>query len=547
MSTPDDAPLFNLGIPRIDAAESIVPLQRGGIFFVMGANGTGKSSLMHRFYRDNPDSAVRITAHRRTWFASGVVDITARQKQQRESSMRSGERDPSFRWRADYDEQRASVVIFSLVDAENSLARRIAELMRTGEEDKARKAAKEDSPLRKINSLLWSANLPVTISIEPGEEILAQRHGDPTYSIAEMSDGERSVVLLGTEVLTAKPGSLVLIDEPERHLHRSIITPLISSLLAMRADCSFVVATHEVGLPMDFPWAQVLLLRRPSRFSRGVADCWDADLLEPGHAPDEQLQRDILGARRKILFVEGKATGSLDQPLYSLLFPSLSVIPKEGQGQVVRCVKGVKGLQNAGHLAWVEPFGIVDRDNRTDEEVSALREDGVFALDLYSVESIYYHPKIQLHVAKRQAQAVGRDATADVQRAKQRALCEIRRRVDYVVGMRTRERALRRAHAGIPADVDVDKVLDVPPVDVPALLNQERAALEKALADGDFVTIVEGYPIRETGALAAIAKCLGFPSRREYEQAVLTLLRADGESREWVRSRFGPFMCAVAE
>jgi hypothetical protein len=51
-------------------------------------------------------------------------------------------------------------------------------------------------------------------------------------------------------------------------------------------------------------------------------------VVPPGAEIDETLKRDLLGARRKMLFVEG-TTRSLDAPLYSLLFPQVSVIPKK--------------------------------------------------------------------------------------------------------------------------------------------------------------------------------------------------------------------------
>ena len=100
------------------------------------------------------------------------------------------------------------------------------------------------------------------MTIQKGDEIRAHRGDGPSYGMAEMSDGERNAVLVAADVLTASPGSLFLIDEPERHLHRSIITPFLASLLAKRHDCFFVVATHELGLAIDFPDSQALLLRQ---------------------------------------------------------------------------------------------------------------------------------------------------------------------------------------------------------------------------------------------------------------------------------------------
>ena len=307
--TNPDAARFDLNVPRADGDPLNLPLQAGDILFLLGANGAGKSSLVHRFYNDHFANAVRISAHRQTWLSSSTAELTARQKQQQESQVREGERRPESRWQGNYDAQRPGMAIFNLIDAENSMARRIAAAVRSGHDEQAHELAKNRPPLDQINDLLQFANLPVTISLESGDAIRAERADRPPYSMAEMSDGERNAVLVAADVLTAKPRSLFLIDEPERHLHRSIIVPLLGSLFSSRADCAFVVSTHELDLPLDFPESRVLLLRE-CHFGGGQAAAWDADILGPSDSIDETLKRDILGARRAILFAEGKATPS---------------------------------------------------------------------------------------------------------------------------------------------------------------------------------------------------------------------------------------------
>ena len=74
-----------------------------------------------------------------------------------------------------------------------------------------------------LNELLALGTLPVSLENSEGEEILA-RHGNDSvsFSIAQMSDGERSAALIAATVLTVKPETVLLIDEPELHLHRAI-------------------------------------------------------------------------------------------------------------------------------------------------------------------------------------------------------------------------------------------------------------------------------------------------------------------------------------
>ena len=103
-----------------------------------------------------------------------------------------------------------------------------------------------------------------------------------------------------------------------------------------------------------------------------------------------------------------------------------------------------------------------------------------------------------------------------------------------------------QAQGSIPAIIDTDHILALPSIDVPALRDEERSNLTTALDADDLKTIIEHYPIRETGALAAIANGLGFQSCSEYERAVLKLLIDDADSLAWARSLFDPLASDIA-
>jgi len=126
---------------------------------------------------------------------------------------------------------------------------------------------------------------------------------------------------------------------------------------------------------------------------------WDVDLVPPGAGIEEGLKRDILGARRKLLFVEGEAR-SLDAPLYGVVFPEVSVIAKGSSRDVEQAVAGIRGSQD---LHWLRAFGIVDNDGRAQDDIAELKVKGVYAVAAFSVESVYYEPEIQRRVAERHA------------------------------------------------------------------------------------------------------------------------------------------------
>ena len=414
---------MELTIPRISGGPLSISIEMGQQIYVTGANGAGKSVLIQHFIEVLKDYRIRrISAHRQTWLHPVPVHLYSSSYISRDTIERE-DRSAGGRNSGSSSDAGLSSVFFDLVAQENSRARNIARLIDEQEPDGAISVASSSvSPFRRLNELLAIGGLKVSLDNSSDEMIWAQHeNADVKFLMSEMSDGERSATIMAATVLTVSPGTVILIDEPERHLHRAVIEPLLSALFEQREDCAFVVSTHEVGLPIANPKAYTVVLRSCNWTDHGVA-AWDAEVLQPGGNLPEDVKRDILGARRKILFVEGSAN-SLDLPMYGALFPELSVIPKGSCTEVIRAVKGLRGSYAHHH---VEAAGLVDRDDRTEDEVNKLTEDGVFALDVCSVESLYYCSDAIEAVARRQAESLACDSQAMYEDARQKALDAIR-------------------------------------------------------------------------------------------------------------------------
>jgi ABC-type cobalamin/Fe3+-siderophores transport system ATPase subunit len=526
---------FNLQIPRPDGSPLAVTLELGQWLFLLGANGTGKSSLMQQINNGQP-TANRIAAHRQTWFTTNALSFTANQRRDYESSIQSTDRQWDARWKDDYAQARANVAVYDLIEAENVRARKIAGAVDNDDIELARKLAKHDAPIKVINEVLHLSNLPITISVKENEQVFASKEGGPDYSITELSDGERNALLIAATVLTVKTGTLLLIDEPERHLHRSIISPLLTALFTKRPDCAFIISTHEVLLPVDNPKARTLLVRGCTYSGRNNVTAWDADLLSSGAQVDEALLRDILGSRRKIIFIEGTES-SLDKPLYSIIFPGVSIVAKASFRDVRDAVTGIR---EARDLHWVHPFGIVDNDRRASKEVEELKARGIYALSVFSVESIYYHPDIQQWVTRRQAEVIGDDAKFRVASARDAAIDAVEKHVERLA-QRVAERAIRESvMAQLPTKKEIAAGNPISlAVDIKKGVGEEVARLKDYLQKKDLPSIVALYPVRETPALAAIAAKLGFQNRDQYESAVRKLLIDQKPALDFVRTLFG--------
>ena len=325
--------------------------------------------------------------------------------------------EPDARWKDYNPGQRQAVALFDLVANENDRARSITHHVdNLNPEEALRVSSASAAPFAQVNELLALGTLTVSLENSKGEEILAQHgNGGGKFSIEKMSDGERSAVIMVAYVLTAEPATVFLIDEPERHLHRAIILPFLSALFKQREDCSFVISTHEIALPIDSPDARVLMVRSCT-WNGLTARAWDVEVLEPDTELPEELKLAILGARERILFIEGTSS-SLDLPLYNALFPGLSVVSK---GSCIDVKRAVTGLRESCDLHHVEVFGLIDRDALSEEEIRELAKKGVFALGVCSVEALYYCSDAIATVAHRQAESLGFKADEMIELAKQK-------------------------------------------------------------------------------------------------------------------------------
>src|SRR6266511_2350073 len=93
---------FDLTITQSGGTSLNLTLDAGQILFVLGANGNGKSCLMHRFFTAHQNNARRITAHRQTWFESNAVTLTGEARRSTENSMRNTDMSPAARWMDQY-------------------------------------------------------------------------------------------------------------------------------------------------------------------------------------------------------------------------------------------------------------------------------------------------------------------------------------------------------------------------------------------------------------------------------------------------------------
>lgn len=540
---------INLKIKKANAGIVEVPLQLGEKLFVVGANGTGKSSLLQSFFTSNSQIAKRIAAHRQTWLEHNTVNITTADRISSGNNINSTDSQATSRYNDPYSAIRPRVALYDLVQEQNRLARNIAEAAYNSDLELVKELSKFNAPITAINELMKLSGLPIEIYMDESEQLLAKRAGGVPYSIAQLSDGERNALLVASDVLTAKSGALILIDEPERHLHRSIISPLLLNMFAMRADCYFVISSHDLTLMLDSPAASVVLVR-DCVYQNNEFKGWDFDCLPPGSYIDDETKTDILGARKKVIFVEG-TENSLDKALYSLIFPDISIVAKDSCTKVEQVVRGIRSEPS---LTWLDAYGIVDNDRRPQAQIDNFARNKIYALNVYSVEGIYYHPEMQRRLLEKlnplvpeaSEEVIARrsaDIVAKLDAAKVASLRSVHTNIDKFSQWVAEKKIREQVFASLPTRASVATLVPINlEIDVSAEVTKQKVELERLHTAGEIAKIIENYPVKESAVLQDIATKIGLQTEKEYEQAVRDLLMTDALSLAFVKGLFGALL-----
>lgn len=248
---------------------------------------------------------------------------------------------------------------------------------------------------------IWESILPHRELIIGGLRIETKTGDTPegVYNSSEMSDGERVIFYLIGQCLAAPADAIIIIDEPELHLHKSVRAPLWDQIEKARSDCFFVYLTHDVDFASSMREATKVWLKSYD------GTRWDWDLISQDDTIPEELLLEVLGSRKPVVFVEG-AYGSLDSALYSSVLANYLVKPVGSCSQVIQTVKALKANSQFHRL---EVFGIIDRDRRVPAEIQKLEQDSIFVLSVAEVENLFCTKEILEIVSTRLARDVGAD------------------------------------------------------------------------------------------------------------------------------------------
>lgn len=365
---------------------------------VIGANGSGKSKLGAWIEQQDFEGVHRIAAQRNLNFSERTP---LKSYSEAEDAVFYGSSEEAYRkgkqQRWDWGKSYTTKL---LDDFDDVLAVLIAQLQnenqRYVEDCKRAEERGEEKPHTRESSLdrlltIWGQVFPHRSLRMTDAHFTALIPGDDAgYSGTQMSDGERSVLYLAAQVLCVPEGKTLIVDEPEVHLHPSLMFRLWRALENARPDCLFVFITHDTQLAAshkdsDKVWVKSYDGKR-----------WELDFIPESDLP-EQLLIELLGNRKDVLFVEGTGC-SYDVQLYSAIYPEFYVVPCGGCSQVI---SNTKAFASTEGLHSIKAYGIIDRDYRSDEELAGLKAKGIYSLEVAEVENLFLVDPVLRLVAER--------------------------------------------------------------------------------------------------------------------------------------------------
>jgi ABC-type cobalamin/Fe3+-siderophores transport system ATPase subunit len=377
----------------IKGAAIPIEIHAGMSTIIVGANGTGKTRLAMECERQLDTSAHRISAQRMLALDPSIEKASEEMARNR---LRYGYHKPN-----DFGGVQQTRLVnrwgqgqptFILNDAGHLLQLLFAEQANIAV--KAYNASAEgirvpaqDTFLRKLKAIFHRV-LPTRTLEVTADDVRAVPSSDKTngksYSITEMSDGEKAVFYIIGQTLVAEQGSVFIMDEPEIHVHRSILGRLWDELEAARQDCAFLLITHDLEFAASRAGKKYVVR------SYAPDSGWSIENVPEAKGFSEDIVTLILGSRKPILFVEGEQ-GSLDVAFYRACYPGWTVLPRGGCESVIHSVVTMR--RNAA-LTRVQCAGLVDADSRGAEQVKYLADNGIYVLPVSEIENLVLLPTV---------------------------------------------------------------------------------------------------------------------------------------------------------
>jgi predicted ATPase len=190
----------------------------------------------------------------------------------------------------------------------------------------------------------------------------------PTHGLAELSNGEREMLALMYFVRRlSAAGGVLLIDEPEKHLHPSLQGALFEAMRGLAGRAQIVVVTHSPSLIAAAEPAGILTVSTPTvnndnQLKKLADDTSRTELLATlGVTTNDLVQSDFM------LIVEGEEDASALRTVFPVEVGRAHVVVAGGGQQVVSASSALR-MFDVG-IPWL---AVRDRDLMSEAQIESL-------------------------------------------------------------------------------------------------------------------------------------------------------------------------------
>jgi len=342
---------------------------------IIGANGSGKSSLINELRKNNINEIFILPAQKLLYFVSTIHDRNGITKEKYIQDLKE----------VDIKYDTIDLQPFQIEkDFSNTFTKLITFLIKNYAKiatDKSRGVDGLSIALWDRVEQIWNKIFPeISFHLEPDNRVVEVEKNGSKYSINGLSDGERCILFYIGNVLLAPEDSYIIVDEPETFLNAAIYNELWDLLISERPDCQFIFASHN----MDFVQSRTNASYMWCKKFEAPYDL-DYEILEESQEMPLSLLTEVSGTRKPILFCEGTKT-SIDYQIYSKLFSEFCFVkPVQGHKQVIQHTKAYNNLQHIhGNIA----YGIIDYDWMEEIRIEKYKRKNIFVTPFNEIEML---------------------------------------------------------------------------------------------------------------------------------------------------------------
>lgn len=400
----------------------------------------------------------------------------------------------------------------------------------------------EESEVAKEVTKIWADIFPgssIERNPQTGEIIgFHTPNGDDIIGIGKLSRGEKGMLYYLVNIMLAPRHSMIFADSPTLFLHPQMSGRFWEMMEEKRSDCRFIYVTNDPVFMASRNRNTVIWIRnyRPQLRS------WDYEILDKESVPSEDLFLELMGNRHPVLFVEGDSTHSLDMKLYEKVFPEFTVRPLGSCNKVIESTRTFKSINYLHHI---ECHGLVDRDRRTPQETSYLRDKGVMVPMVAEIENIFLAEGVVRHMAGVRS----RNPENVLQKLKSEVTREFLRQLDQQALQHTRHRMKRDVEKKIDARFTCITALELhikgliyklqPREHYRRLVNEFREMTET----GDYAGILRVFNFKPMLGESSLPHMLGYSGPDNYIDAVMKELEGDGDGAKKLREEIRQLLC----